>query len=79
MNAFAPKAATPKSKVAAGRTMDTIGHSKHIVAHTNKIQASGVPGYLKLISDWKNVDEIDKTDFSWYLEDSEMEADIHTI
>ena len=68
---------TPKSKVAAGRTMDTVGRNKDIVAHTNKSQASGALGSLKLISDWKNVEEIDKTDFSWYLEDSQMEIDIH--
>ena len=68
---------TPKSKVAAERTMDTIGRNKDIVAHTNKSQASGAPGSLKLISDWKKAKEIDKIDFSWYLEDSEMEADIH--
>ena len=91
VNVFAPKAValkstaaarhtmdiTPKSKVAAGRTMDTIGQNKDIVAHTNKSQASGAPGSLKLISDWKNAEEIDKTYFSWYLEDSETEADIH--
>ena len=68
---------TPKYKVAARRTMDTVGRNKDIVAHTNKSQASGAPGSLKLISDWKNAEEIDKTNFSWYLEDSETEADIH--
>ena len=68
---------TPKSKVAARCTMDTIGRNKDIVAHTNKIQASRAPGSLKFISDWKNIEEIDKIDFSWYLEDSETEVDIH--
>ena len=86
VNISAPKAAAPKStaaarctmdttlksKVVAGRTMDTVGRNKDIVAHTNKSQASEAPGSLKLISDWKNAEEIDKTDFSWYLEDSEM-------
>ena len=57
--------------------MDTVGRNKDIVAHTNKIQASGAPSSLKLISDWKNTEEIDKIDFSWYLEDNETEADIH--
>ena len=68
---------TPKSKVVAGRTMDTVRRNKDIVAHTNKSQASGAPGSLKLISDWKNAEEIDKTDFSWYLEDNETKVDIH--
>ena len=68
---------TPKSKVAAGRTMDTVGRNKDIVAHTNKSQASGAPGSLKVISDWKNAKEIDNTNFSWYLEDTETEVDIH--
>ena len=68
---------TPKSKVATGRTMGTVGRNKDIVAHTNKIQTSGAPGSLKLIFYWKNAEEIDKTDFSWYLEDSETEANIH--
>ena len=67
----------PKTKVAAGCTMDIVGRNNDIVAHTNKGQASGVPCSLKLISYWKNAEEIDKTDFSWYLEDSEMEVDIH--
>ena len=91
VNVFAPRAAalksttasrrtmdtTPKSTAAAGRTMDIVGRNKDIVAHTNKSQASGAPGSLKLIYDSKNAEEIDKTDFSWYLEDSETEANIH--
>ena len=56
--------------------MDTVGCNKDIVAHTNKIQASGARGSLKLISDWKNAEEIEKTDFSWYLEYNETEVDI---
>ena len=91
VNVSEPRAAAPKSTAAARRTidttakykvatelnMDTIGRNKDIVAHTNKSQASGAPGSLKVISDWKNAEEIDKTDFSWYLEDSETEVDIH--
>ena len=64
MNVSTPRAAIPKSKVAARRTMETIGRNKDIVAHINKSQESGAPSYLKLISDWKNAEEIDKIDFS---------------
>ena len=77
VNVSGPSAAIAKSKVAVGRTMDTVGRNKDIVAHTNKSQASGPPGSLKLFSDWKNAEEINKTDFSWYLEDNETDYDIH--
>ena len=74
VNVSATRVATPKSKVAARWTMDTnlrykvaagcimdiVGRNKDIVAHTNKSQDSGPPGSLKLISDWKNVEEIKK-------------------
>ena len=54
VNVSAPRATTPKSKVAgrhtmdttskskvaAGRSMDTVGRNKDIVAHTNKSQVA---------------------------------------
>ena len=51
---------------------------EHIkIEKCNKSQGSGPSSTIKFFSEWKNAKEINKTNFSWYLEDNETNDGIH--